>query len=85
MLGVSSWSVFRRCYLPTLAGAGLAALASGVFLIRFAVSLSSTIVLVAVTMLLSLAVSGLFGAVKRDEVRAGIGMAQSLFNRLLRR
>ena len=36
-------------------------------------------------MLLSLAVSGLFGAVKQDEAVAGFRMTRSLFNRLLRR
>lgn len=82
MLEVSSWSVFRRCYLPTLVGAGLVALASSVLLTRFAVSLSSTMMLVALTALLSLSVSGLFGAVKRDELR---GTVSAIRNRLLRR
>ena len=45
ILEVSSLSVLRRCYLPTLAGAGLAALASSVLLVRFADSLFSTIII----------------------------------------
>lgn len=85
ILEVSSWSVFRRCYLPTLAGAGLVALASSVLLARFADSLFSTIILLALSTLLSLVVSGLFGAVKRDELRGTVSIAHSMRNRLLRR
>jgi len=85
MLHVSSWSVFRHCHLPTLAGAGVAALLSSVVLVRFAESLLSTVLLLAVTGLLALLLSALFGAVKREELRDLQKVARSMRDRILRR
>ncbi len=85
MLHVSSWSVFRRCHLPTLAGAGAAALISSVLLVRFAQSLFSTVLLLAMTGLLALLLSALFGAVKREELRELQKVVRSLWHRVLRR
>jgi O-antigen/teichoic acid export membrane protein len=85
MLEVSSWSVFRRCHLPTLVGAGLVALVSSALLVPFAESLLSTIVLLTMTGCLSLVVSALFGAVKRDELQGLAKAARSMWNRLLKR
>lgn len=85
MLHVSSWSVFRHCHLPTLAGAGVAALVSYVLLVRFAENLLSTVLLLAATGLLALLLSALCGAVKRSELRGLVKTVRSLRDRILRR
>jgi len=82
VLPVSSWSVFRYCHLPTLVGGGLVALSSSLLLVRFADGLVSTIALVAVTAVLSFAVSGLFGALSRDDVRGLMALTRSARCRL---
>ncbi|NLT35688.1 MAG: hypothetical protein GXX83_07295 [Gaiellales bacterium] len=69
ILGISSRMVFRHCYLPTIVGAGLAATGSCLVLIRFADSLPATAVLLVVTALLSVVISGLLGAITRGEIR----------------
>jgi O-antigen/teichoic acid export membrane protein len=86
ILDVSSWSVFRHCYLPTLAGAGLAALLSAVFLVRLAHGLPVTIALSVLTMVLASVFSALFGAVKRDELRGTVVAVKNAWNNwMLRR
>jgi O-antigen/teichoic acid export membrane protein len=69
ILEVSSVAVFRRCHLPTLVGASVAGLASGLILLPHADSLALTVALLLVTGMLSVVISASLGAVSRQEVR----------------
>ncbi len=69
ILDVSSAAVFRRCYLPTFAGAAVVGVASYLLFLPHAGSLAITLVLVFVTALLSFVVSGVFGAVSKGELQ----------------
>lgn len=82
ILAVSSRAVFRRCYVPTIIGAGVVGLASYFLLVPHAKSLPLTLVLVCVTALVSLVVSGAFGAVSREELREARTSVASLGKRI---
>jgi O-antigen/teichoic acid export membrane protein len=85
VLGVSSRTVLRRCYLPSAAGALVAAGASMLVLVPLAKNLPSTLALLCVSALLSIVVSGLFGAVTRAELRSFWAYVGKSWHRLMRR
>lgn len=85
ILQVSSFTVFRRCYLPSLAGALVAGVASFFFLVPLAHNLLTTFVLLVVSALLAMGVSGLFGAFTRADVKSFAGLLTSVWRRLARR
>jgi O-antigen/teichoic acid export membrane protein len=68
IIDVSSAAVFRRCYVPTFAGASVAGVASYFLLLPYAGSLAITLVLLCVTALLAFVISGVFGAVSKEEL-----------------
>jgi O-antigen/teichoic acid export membrane protein len=84
ILFVSTWSVFRRCYLPTIAGGGAVAVLSSFVLLRFAVSLPITLGLLCLTAVLSIIVSGVFGAISRPDLRSLSRLVSSMRKRLSR-
>ena len=69
ILEVSSVAVLRRCYLPTVVGAGVAALASSLILVPHAKTLASTVSFICASAILSLIISGALGGVSRDDLR----------------
>jgi O-antigen/teichoic acid export membrane protein len=85
ILGVSTWSVVRRCYLPTIAGVIVVAFVSRLMLVPFADSLPSTILLLTLSVALSLGMSGIMGALTRDDCRSVFVTVRSLRSRLVSR
>jgi O-antigen/teichoic acid export membrane protein len=83
ILQVSSLSVLRRCYLPTFAGAALVAVGSRLLLIPLAHGLVATFALLCFSAVLSIVVSGLFGAISRDDLRSLARLVNPLLDRLL--
>ena len=82
VLEVSSWEVWRRCYQPTVMGAGLTGTA-GYYLLRpLCHSLMVTLLMWCLYMLLSLCVSGLFGAVHKEDIRTTRRLVASAWLRL---
>jgi O-antigen/teichoic acid export membrane protein len=69
ILEVSSVAVLRRCYLPTVLGAGIVGVASAFFLVPLAHSLPETMGLLCASGLLSIIVSGALGAIHREDLR----------------
>jgi O-antigen/teichoic acid export membrane protein len=84
ILKLSSWMVFRRCYLPSILGTAGAALVSHFLLVPLAHGLFTTFALLALGALLSLCLSGLAGAITRDDLRTLAGLLGSLWHRLVR-
>jgi O-antigen/teichoic acid export membrane protein len=69
ILGLSSRAVFRHCYLPSMVGAGVVGVVSSLLLVPRSSSLAVTIALLLTTGLLSISVSGVLGAISREELR----------------
>jgi O-antigen/teichoic acid export membrane protein len=82
VLGMSSWHVWRTCYQPTVLGAGIAGAATYFLLRPLCHSLLVTILMWCVYMLLSVCVSGLFGAVSAEDIRTTRRLLQSAWRRL---
>ncbi len=82
MLHVSSAVVFRHCYLPTLGGSALAVVASRLLLVPHATDLLATGLLMCVSGTMTLVMSGLFGALTREDLRSIRTAAGSLKMRL---
>lgn len=78
VLHVSSWLVWRRCYQPTLLGVGLTSVVSYFFLRPLCHSLLATMVMWSVIVAVSCVVSGLAGAVSRDDLRTARRLAALL-------
>jgi O-antigen/teichoic acid export membrane protein len=85
ILHVSSLSVLRRCYLPTAVGAAVVAVGSRLLLIPLAQGLASTFALLCFSAALSMVVSGLLGAISKDELHSLALRANSYVDRALRR
>lgn len=83
ILTVSSWKVLWRCYLPTIAGAAVVAVASKLFLVGLADDLPRTFALLCVSTVLAILLSGLFGAVSRADIASFARLLSSLRQRLL--
>jgi len=81
---VSSLSVLRHCYLPTAAGAAVVAVGSRLLFIPLAHSLAATLALMFFSAVLSIVLSGLFGAVTRADLKSLSGLAHQVFDRLRR-
>ena len=84
ILEVSSLSVLRHCYLPTAAGAAVVAVGSRLLFIPLAHSLAATLALMFFSAVLSIVLSGLFGAVTRADLKSLSGLAHQVFDRLRR-
>jgi O-antigen/teichoic acid export membrane protein len=69
VLQLSSWMVWRRCYQPTVIGAGLAGLASYFLLAPLCNGIVVTLLLWGSCVLLALVVSGLLGAVAAEDIQ----------------
>ncbi len=69
VLDLSSWEVWRRCYQPTVLGAGVTGAATYFLLRPLCHSLIVTLLMWCFYMLLSLCVSGLLGAVRKEDIR----------------
>jgi len=82
ILDVSSLSVLRRCYLPTAAGAALVAVGARLLFMPLAHNLAATFALLCLSAVLSIVISGLFGAVTRTDLKSFSDLAHSLSNRL---
>jgi len=85
ILKVSSLTVLRRCYLPTIAGAAVVAVGSRVLFIPLARGLAATFALLCLSALLSIILSGLLGAISRDDLRSLARLVNALLDRSLRR
>ena len=68
VLHLSSWLVWRRCYQPTVIGTGLTAVAAYFLLLPLCRSLITTLIIWCVVVLASIVVSGLLGAVTKQDV-----------------
>ncbi|MCE5253892.1 MAG: oligosaccharide flippase family protein [Actinomycetia bacterium] len=84
VLEVSSLSVLRRCYLPTAVGSGLCGALAFWGLVPLARGLLSTLGLLAVTVVAAMLVSGLMGAVSREDLASGRRIASSVLGRVRR-
>jgi O-antigen/teichoic acid export membrane protein len=71
VLHVSTLSVLRRCYLPSAVGAAAGGLVGYFLLVPLAKNLIGTLALWAVTVLIGMVLSGLLGAVTRDDLGTG--------------
>jgi O-antigen/teichoic acid export membrane protein len=81
VLQLSSWYVWRRCYQPTVIGAGLTSVAA-FFLVRpLCTSLLITLALWCLVVLVSIIVSGLLGGVSKED----LGTARRLLTSSWRR
>jgi O-antigen/teichoic acid export membrane protein len=82
VLDLSSWEVWRTCYQPTVLGAGLTGAAAYFFLRPLCHSLIVTLLMWCFYVLLSLCVSGLFGAVHKEDIRTTWRLVASAWLRL---
>ena len=78
----SSWLVWRRCYQPTVIGAGLTGAAAYYLLRPLCHSLVVTLLLWCVFVAFSVGVSGVLGALTRDDVRTARRLASSVWSRV---
>ena len=74
VLKVPSLSVLRRCYLPTVAGAAVGGVAAHFLLVPLAKNLLGTLGLWVVAVIIGMALSGLMGAVSREDLARGRGL-----------
>ena len=79
ILGVSSREVWKRSYRPTVLGAGLVGVATYFLLVPFARSLVSTLLLAGVSVALSVVISGMLGAVSREDLATARRLAGAAF------
>ena len=82
VLQLDSWIVFRRCYLPTVAGALLSAVVGYFLLLPLCHGLLLTMVMWVVLLLISMVVSGLFGAVSREDLQTARRMSLAAWRRI---
>ena len=82
VLHLSSWLVWRRCYQPTVIGTGLTAVAAYFLLLPLCDSLLTTLIIWCVVVFASIVVSGLFGAVTREDVGTARRLLASPWQRL---
>jgi O-antigen/teichoic acid export membrane protein len=82
VLQLNSWTVLRRCYLPTVAGALLSAAVGYFLLLPLCHGLFVTMALWVVLLLLSMVVSGLFGAVRREDLQTARRMGATVWHRI---
>jgi O-antigen/teichoic acid export membrane protein len=74
VLKVPSLAVLRRCYLPTVAGAAVGGVAAHFLLVPLAKNLLGTLGLWVVAVIIGMALSGLMGAVSREDLATGRGL-----------
>lgn len=83
VLQLPSWSVWRRCYQPTVLGAGLTAI-PGYFLLRpLCSNLPVTLAAWGLMVCASMAVSGLLGAIRKEDIATSRRLAHSFWRRLV--
>jgi O-antigen/teichoic acid export membrane protein len=83
VIHLSSLYVFRSCYLATIAGAGIVGVATFLVVGPRLSNLLVTLVAFALVTLLSMGVSGAFGAIKREDLETGMSLLRAI--RLSRR
>jgi Membrane protein involved in the export of O-antigen and teichoic acid len=82
VLQLSSWTVWRRCYQPTVIGSALSAVVGYFLLLPLCRGLLSTLVLWFVFMLLVFLVSGVLGAVSREDLQTANRMAAAVWHKV---
>jgi O-antigen/teichoic acid export membrane protein len=82
VLRLSSGLVWRRCYQPTVLGASIVAAAAYFVVLPLCRSLLTTLAVWCVVVVASMAVSGLLGAVKREDLIAGWRLTLAPLRRL---
>lgn len=81
VLHLSSWQVWRRCYQPTVIGAGITSFGA-YFLVRpLCTSLLVTVMMWCLVVLASIVVSGLFGGVSREDLGTARRLVASSWRR----
>lgn len=82
VLRLPSWSVWRRCYLPTIIGSALSAVV-GYFLLRpLCKGLLLTMILWLVLVIVASVVSGVLGAVSREDLQTTRRLAAAVWRRI---
>jgi O-antigen/teichoic acid export membrane protein len=82
VLELSSWMIWRRCYQPTVLGASVTGLAAYFLLRPLCDGILLTLVLWGACVLLSLVVSGLFGAISPEDLQTARRLASAAWLRL---
>jgi len=82
ILSVKSLSVLRRCYLPTIIGSAVAGVPAYFLLVPLAKTLLSSLALWALTVVIGVLVSGVLGAVSRQDLATARRLASSVLARL---
>lgn len=81
ILHVPSLAWFRRCLAPTIAGSTVVGLAAGFFVLPLCHRLLVTLLLWAACVLAAMALSGVLGALSRDDLRTARRLAASVLGR----
>jgi O-antigen/teichoic acid export membrane protein len=82
VLEVSTLAVLRRCYLPTAVGTAVGGVAAYFLLVPLAHSLVGTLALWVATVIIGMVLSGLMGAVSRNDLATGLRLISSATTRL---
>jgi len=82
VLHVSSWLVYRRCYQPTVLGAALTGSLGYLVLRPVCTSLATTLAAWCLLVSASIGISGLFGAIKTEDVRTARRLMASFWRQL---
>jgi O-antigen/teichoic acid export membrane protein len=85
VLRLSSIGVLRHCYLPTIVGSAVSGAGAHFGLVPLANSLAATLALLAATVLAGVLLSGVLGAVSREDLAAGRRLLSSIRSKLMRR
>lgn len=81
IIGVSSYRVWRECYSPTVLGAGLMGVTAYLLIAPRLSNLAETLLALAVLTLAEIAVSGLLGGIKREDVATAIALIRRYWPR----
>jgi O-antigen/teichoic acid export membrane protein len=81
IIRVSSYRVWRECYFPTVLGAGLVGLAAYLLVTPRLTNLPETLLVLMLLTVAEMAVSGLLGGVKREDVATAVALVRRYRNR----
>lgn len=82
VLQLPSWAVWRRCYMPTVIGSALSAAAGYFLLLPLCRGLLTTMALWLVLVIVAAVVSGVLGAVSREDLRTAGRMGSAAWRRI---